>query len=43
MNWRQPLEDLWPVIYHQPLNVNPQIIRPLMHELELAGYTDGED
>jgi hypothetical protein len=42
-DFRRNLEDLWPVLYHKPLDVNQQIIRPLMHELELAGYTEGED
>jgi hypothetical protein len=37
------LEDLWPVLYHKPLDVNQQIIRPLLHELELAGYTESQD
>ncbi len=42
-DFRRNLEDLWPVLYHKPLDVNEQIIRPLMYELELAGYTEGED
>jgi hypothetical protein len=31
------------VLYHKPLDVQQQIIRPLLHELELAGYTETQD
>jgi hypothetical protein len=42
-DFRRNLEDLWPVLYHKPLNVKEQIIRPLIDELEMAGYTEGHD
>lgn len=42
-DFRRNLEDLWPVLYHKPLDVNAQIIRPLLHELELAGYEESQD
>jgi hypothetical protein len=42
-DFRRNLEDLWPVLYHKPLDVQGQIIKPLIHELELSGYTEGHD
>jgi uncharacterized protein (DUF2461 family) len=42
-DFRLNLEDLWPILYHKPLNVKEQIIRPLLHELELSGYTESRD
>jgi hypothetical protein len=42
-DFRRNLEDLWPVLYHKPLDVKEQIIRPLLHELELSGYEESQD
>jgi hypothetical protein len=42
-DFRRNLEDLWPLLYHKPLDVKEQIIRPLMHEMELSGYTESQD
>ena len=42
-DFRRNLEDLWPVLYHKPLDVKEQIIRPLLHELELSGYGESQD
>jgi hypothetical protein len=42
-DFRLNLEDLWPVFYSKPLDVGERIIRPLLHELELAGYNEGRD
>ena len=42
-DFRRNLEDLWPVLFHKPLDVKEQIIRPLLHELELAGYEESQD
>ncbi len=42
-DFRRNLEDLWPILYHKPLDVQQQIIRPLLHELELSGYTESRD
>ena len=42
-DFRRNLEDLWPVLFHKPLNVKEQIIRPLLHELELSGYEESQD
>ncbi len=42
-DFRRNLEDLWPVIYHKPLDVKEQIIKLLLHELELSGYEESQD
>lgn len=42
-DFRRNLEDLWPVLYHRPLDVKEQIIKPLLHELELSGYEESRD
>jgi hypothetical protein len=42
-DFRRNLEDLWPLLYHKQLDVKEQIIRPLMHEMELSGYTESQD
>ena len=42
-DFRRNLEDLWPVLYHKQLDVKEQIIRPLLHELEISGYEEGQD
>jgi len=42
-DFRLNLEDLWPVFYSKRLDVNERIIRPLLRELELAGYNEGYD
>ena len=41
--FRRNIEDLWPVLYGKPIDVNHAIIRPLLADLEAAGYTESED
>ena len=42
-DFRLNIEDLWPVLFNKPLSVAEQIIKPLIGELERAGYTESRD
>jgi hypothetical protein len=42
-DFRYNLQDLWPLLYGHKLDVNEQILKPLIHDLERSGYTESRD
>ncbi len=42
-DFRANVEDLWPALYGHPIDVNQQIIRPLIDEMEEMGYIESKD
>ena len=43
LDFRLNVEDLWPALYGRSINVNEELLKPMIADLEELGYTEGRD